>query len=130
MPDVVTQPDLVVELDVPRRLRFDVNAFADVEDRSGRALGALLASAKTGGGAAVRWLLWCCLLHETPTITPHEVGRLLQAHWVEKGKRWADLGEPIAEAIHRSRIFTPIAKSDDTKKKEPDPAASSASATG
>jgi hypothetical protein len=99
----VSLPDVTLLLDVPRRLRFDVNACAEIEDRSGKTLGALLV--RLGSVSSARWLVWGMLLHETPSITPSDVGRLLQLHWFEKGRSLGELAEPMVEAIERAQLF-------------------------
>ena len=78
-------PEIEVVLDRPRKLRFDLNAMIRLEE----ALGINLlgqadenAEAKVEAEAleslrGIRAMLWACLIHEDPDLTPEYVGTLL-----------------------------------------------------
>lgn len=66
---------VTIELDKPRRLRFDLNALAEIEERLGVGidkLGDLDMKAKTA-----RVMLWAGLIHEDQSITPEDVGGMV-----------------------------------------------------
>jgi len=87
----------------PRRLRYDFNALADVEERAGVGIGALLSSERMGLNT-IRLLLWAGLKHEDRSLTPEKVGDILQS-LMENGM---DLSVPMARvmlAVERSGLL-------------------------
>lgn len=64
-----------IGLDKPRRLRYTLNALAEIEDRLGVSL-ADLGSVKLGI-KAVRLILWAGLIHEDADLTVVQVGDLV-----------------------------------------------------
>ncbi len=64
-----------IELDKPRTLLFDLNAFAELEDKFGSLL------------------LWAGLLHEDENLTERQVGAMISLTNVEK------IMEQITEAL-------------------------------
>jgi len=60
-----------------RYLKFDLNAFAELEDMYGNIEEAMQGLEK-GSIKALRAILWSGLLHTNPDITPQEVGS-----WIE-----------------------------------------------
>lgn len=79
--DIRPQP-LTIVLDKPRRLIYDLNAFAELEtifgsvEESQKAL-------ETGGFVAARALLWAGLLADEPTLTLRDVGAMLGPNSLE-----------------------------------------------
>lgn len=68
--------NIELELDKVRTLRFDLNAFAELEDNFGtidEALGAM----EKGSIKALRAVLWAGLIHEDEELTVKQVGALL-----------------------------------------------------
>lgn len=65
-----------VTLDVPRKIRFDMNALAELEDRYGSPQKAFEAL-QNGSFKAVRFLLWAGLIHEDEKLTERQVGAML-----------------------------------------------------
>lgn len=83
--------EVSVRLDVVRKLKFDLNALAEFEGAMGCSVNSLFLRVKdaneAGGkeaGAAVigfrevRALVWAALLHENPTLTIKEAGKLAE----------------------------------------------------
>ena len=65
-----------IELDKPRTLLFDLNAFAELEERFGSMDKAFDAMQK-GSLKAARTLLWAGLLHEDAKLTERAVGSMV-----------------------------------------------------
>ena len=65
-----------LELDKPRTLKFDLNAFAELEDKYGNMEQAFFAM-QSGSMKAARTLLWAGLLHEDEKLTERQVGRMV-----------------------------------------------------
>ena len=65
-----------IELDRPRGLKFDLNAFAELEDKFG-SMDAAFQAMQKGSLKAARTLLWAGLLHEDETLTERKVGGLV-----------------------------------------------------
>lgn len=74
-----------------RRLRFDLNALAELEDHLARPV-TKLADLELSA-TAVRGMLWASLLHEEPELTPKDVGV-----WVS-GENFAEVGEAVVKAL-------------------------------
>lgn len=65
-----------LQLDRPRTLKFDLNAFSELEEKYGNMEKAF--SAMQGGSMkAARTLLWAGLLHEDATLTERQVGGMV-----------------------------------------------------
>lgn len=83
--DAVLSPYVIVNLDRPRRLKYDMNAMAEAEtvldmpvisDSAGESVFRRLAE-KRGNVRFLRGLLWAGLLYHEPKITLAEVGNLI-----------------------------------------------------
>lgn len=64
-----------ITLDKPRQLRYDLNAMAEIEERLGVGLDKLdqiEMKAKTA-----RLMLWAGLIHEDSSLTPEQVGAMV-----------------------------------------------------
>src|SRR5690606_12461338 len=90
-----------VELDKPRRLRFDVNALADVEDAMGVGIGAIFQ--QQVGIRMIRTLLWAGLKWEDPGLTQQRAGLLLQKY-LEQGGDLGALVDKLLEALKASGL--------------------------
>ncbi|WP_339273618.1 hypothetical protein MKY59_20995 [Paenibacillus sp. FSL W8-0426] len=64
-----------VELDKPRNIVFDLNAFIELEEIYGSKKEALEAL-QTGGLKHIRAWLWAGLVHEDRSLTVEQVGRI------------------------------------------------------
>ena len=65
-----------LELDKPRTLKFDLNAFAELEEKYGNMEQAFFAM-QSGSMKAARTLLWAGLLHEDEKLTERKVGSMV-----------------------------------------------------
>ena len=65
-----------ITLDKPRTLRFDLNAFAELEEKFG-SMDAAFHAMQKGSLKAARSLLWAGLLHEDETLTERKVGGMV-----------------------------------------------------
>jgi hypothetical protein len=73
--DVRVKP-IPIKLDKERTLKYDLNAFAELEDRFGTIQKAFdeLEKQKL---KAVRAIVWAGLIHEDPKLTEQQVGSML-----------------------------------------------------
>lgn len=94
---------VTIELDRPRRLRFDVNALADAEERLGMGLGRIMQ--QEASFALLRTLLWAGLRHEDRRLTPEAAGTLLQQH-IAGGGDLETVAARVMEAILASGLFS------------------------
>jgi len=86
-----------IELDRPRRLCFDFNAFAAYEEATGKNVlaGGLHEDLQSVRG--LRALLWAALLHEDPDLTQQQVGAML--HLGNVGEMTGRLQAALAQAL-------------------------------
>ncbi len=75
-----------IELDKPRRLRFDIQACVDMESVLGMSLGEIVHRLNTVSITVTRAALWAGLKHEDSTLTINGAGDLLQAYFDGGGK--------------------------------------------
>jgi len=69
-------PTVPIELDKPRNLKFTLNSMVLFEKHTGKRFNQL------EGGLSMeelRIMLWACLLHEDPDLTPEQVGDMIHA---------------------------------------------------
>lgn len=52
-----------------RRLQFDLNAFAELENRFG-SVNAAMSELQTGGMKSIRFILWTALIHDEAVLDP------------------------------------------------------------
>lgn len=94
---------ILVELDKPRRLRFDHNALSDAD----QALDHKLIHILNGSPIVLdtlRTLLWAGLKHEDPLMTVEKAGTLCDI-WYQQGKSPIELAEKVSEALLASGVF-------------------------
>lgn len=65
-----------IQLDKERHLKFDLNAFAELEELYGDINTAFEAMQK-GSIKAIRAMLWAGLIHEDKTLTVEQVGSMI-----------------------------------------------------
>lgn len=71
-----TARPIPIELDRPRHLLLDFNALALIEEKTGKnTLDGATWSNMTA--STMRVFLWACLLHEDPSLTLEQVGKML-----------------------------------------------------
>lgn|GEM_PF-1442663 len=95
-----------VELEIggkERLLRFDFNAVCDVEERTGKGIGAIFSESQVGFNT-VRLLLWAGLKWKIPGLQPQQVGQWLQQE-AEHGKQPMDYIQPIMVALKKAKIL-------------------------
>ncbi len=63
-------------LDKPRTIKFDLNAFAELEEKYG-SMEKAFSAMQSGSIKAARTLLWAGLLHEDESLTERKVGGLV-----------------------------------------------------
>jgi hypothetical protein len=85
-----------------KRLKYDFNAIADIEEKANMSIGEMFTDEKAGFHT-IRLLLWGGLKHEDRGITVQRVGLLIQNH-IEEGGTLAELLEPIGKALNNSGI--------------------------
>lgn len=75
---------VTIELDKPRRLRFDLNALADLEGVLGLGIGQIFKEEMIGV-RVIRALLWAGLKWEDRGLTLERVGTLLNSYLESEG---------------------------------------------
>jgi len=91
-----------VELDKPRKLRFDINALSDAEEALGVGIGAILQ--QNLGIRTIRALLWAGLKWQDHGLTLQRAGTLLQKY-IEDGGDLSVLEGKLVEALIGSGLF-------------------------
>ena len=88
-----------------RRLRYDINAAAEMEElMGGKSLLYVMSNPMAAGFSAVRILLWGGLKHAEKGLTLQRVGLLMQ-EYMEAGGSFGELAGKIGEAIKASKIM-------------------------
>lgn len=91
-----------IELDKPRRIRFDTNALCDAEEALGVGIGAMLN--QQVGFRVIRALLWAGLRWEDRGLTLERTGALMQ-RYIEAGGTVESLAEAVTQALLASGLF-------------------------
>lgn len=95
---------VAIELDKPRRLRFDVNALADLEEHLGVGIGKVME--QEANFRLLRALLWAGLKWEERGLTVERAGSLIQ-NYLSNGGDLEALATTLIEALHAtSGLFT------------------------
>lgn len=76
----VLEPEAKVMLDKERTLRLDFNAFGLIEERTGSSVQSLSEKFKEMHAKDIAIVIWAGLVHEDPTLTVTDVGRMLTFH--------------------------------------------------
>lgn len=69
---------------IERRLKFTLNALAELEDKFGSVQAAFDKLEKENSMKALRTILWAGFLHETPNLTEREVGNLIDIAYMQE----------------------------------------------
>ena len=70
-----------IELDRPRRLRFDLRAIRDLEDAmGGKPVGRIVGDLRNVGVTAIVSTLWAGLKHEDPSLSQNLVTKILEQY--------------------------------------------------
>jgi hypothetical protein len=88
----VREKSVVIALDKERHFKFDMNAFAELEEKFGDVEDALKAL-QGGKIKAIRTILWAGLLWEDETLTEKQVGGMLSL------ENMPEVMEKVNEAI-------------------------------
>jgi hypothetical protein len=72
-----------ITLDKERTLLFDLNAFADIEEKYG-SFDKAIDKLEKGSIKALRALLWAGLTHEDETLTERQVGGMINVNKMEE----------------------------------------------
>jgi len=100
--------------DKARRLRYDFNALADIEELAG--IGAEeLFSQKRAGFHLIRLLVWGGLKHEDKGLTVQRAGMIVK-DMIEEGYTMEDVGSLVREALLKSGFVDPdeVGEDDET----------------
>lgn len=68
--------DIIINLDKPRKLVFDLNAMSAYEEVTGKSAFEI---GEEATASSIRALLWACFIHEDDTLTLSDVGKLIHA---------------------------------------------------
>lgn len=101
-------PEILITLDKPRHLRFDINAMVTFEELTGLNLlkeSALRQIEKNMSVAQFRSFLFACLVHEDKTLTLEQVGRLINTENMQ------EILDKIAQAQQAAAPEPEVAKS-------------------
>ena len=101
----MTEPVFITIGGKERRLRYDINAAAEMEElMGGKSLLYVMASPMAAGFSAIRILLWGGLKHAEKGITLQRVGQMMQ-EYMEAGGSFSELAAKIGEAVKASKIM-------------------------
>jgi len=101
-----------IELDKPRRLRYDLNALCELEDRFNKPIMELLKDVGQNMSIKlVRTLVWAGLIHEDKDLTEAQVGEMIDLSNI------IEVQEKLTEALSTS-FSGKNPKGPVTKKKE------------
>lgn len=99
-----------IDLDKPRKLRYDMNALCELEDVFDKPIMEVLAEIETGMSIKlVRAVLWAGLIHEDEELTQRQVGTMIDMSNI------MEVQEKLTEAISTS-MSGKNAKGPETKK--------------
>lgn len=88
-----------------QKLRYDINAAADMEElMGGKSLLYVLGNPMSAGFSAIRILLWGGLKHADKGLTLSRVGVMMQ-EYMEAGGRLETLAVKISDAVRKSKIM-------------------------
>ena len=93
-----------IMMDRPRRLRFDINSLAELEEVTGTSLFTLF-SQEQMGIRFLRTFIWGGLRWEDRALTLQQVGDLIQ-EYLERGGSLAELAQSMTKALELSGLTT------------------------
>lgn len=98
-----------------RRLRYDINAAAEMEELlGGRSLMWIMGNIAFAGIAAHRVLLWGGLKHAEKGLTLQRVG-IMMMEYMESGGTLEQLSEILGKAIRASKILGDMSEPAETE---------------
>ncbi len=86
-----------------KRLRYDFNALADIEERAGAGIGSLFNESRIGF-STIRLLIWGGLKHEDRGLTLERAGQLVK-QMIDEGYDFEQVAGLINEALQVSGLF-------------------------
>ena len=92
-----------IELDKPRRFRYDFNAVADIEERAGMNILELFRPERVGHHT-MRLLVWGGLKWENRGLTVEAAGKIV-VKFIENGGNTGDLFVQIHEMLVAAKII-------------------------
>ena len=95
-----------IELDKPRKFRYDYNAIADVEEKAGMGIGEMF-SAHRMGYHVIRLLVWGGLRWENRGLTTAQAGKMI-GKYLENGGSLTEIVLPIKELLVKAKIIQEI----------------------
>ncbi len=108
----MTEPVFITIGGKERKLRYDINAAADMEElMGGKSLLYVMSNPMAAGFSALRILLWGGLKHAEKGLTLQRVGLMMQ-EYMESGGSIETLAEKIGEAVRKSKILGEERKDD------------------
>ena len=108
----MTEPVFITIGGKERKLRYDINAAADMEElMGGKSLLYVMSNPMAAGFSALRILLWGGLKHAEKRLTPQRVGLMMQ-EYMESGGSIETLALKIGEAVRKSKILGEERKDD------------------
>lgn len=96
----VKPKSIKLTLDKERTLLFDLNAFAELEEKYG-SVDAAMEEIQKGSMKAIRTMLWAGLVHEDETLTERQVGSMLSMAMLE------NMTEQLLAALGEARPELP-----------------------
>ena len=108
----MTEPVFITIGGKERKLRYDINAAADMEElMGGKSLLYVMSNPMAAGFSAIRILLWGGLKHAEKGLTLQRVGLMMQ-EYMESGGSIETLALKIGEAVRKSKILGEERKDD------------------
>lgn len=101
---------ILIELDRPRHLRFDMNALCDADQKLDHQLLTILSSSPVMLDTA-RVLLWAGLKHEDPSLTIERAGELMEIY-IRREKSIVPLVKALIDGIQESGLFEAVNNED------------------
>lgn len=95
-----------------RRIRYDFNAIADVEEKAAAGVVALFSEDRVGLHA-MRILLWGGLKHEDKGLTIARVGSMIQ-EYMEAGGDLQELMDQVGQALQKSGLVGNVTAGEET----------------
>ncbi len=86
-----------------KRLRYDFNALADIEEKAGVGIGSLFNSERIGF-STIRLLIWGGLKHEDRGLTLERAGMLVK-QMIDEGYDFESVAGLVNEALKVSGLF-------------------------
>lgn len=110
-----------LELDKPRRLRFDLRAIRDLEQVTGKSVGAITNDLRQVSVTAIIACLWTGLKHEDSTLNQNLIVKLLEQYLEDPAHSIKTVLRAIDDALSGSGLLRNIGE-DSEGNAQPEPA--------